>query len=409
MTSGLRFDHAVLPNGLTVIGEHNPRAVTTAVGYMVRAGARDETPDVSGVSHFLEHMCFKGNERYSADDINRVFDELGADYNAYTSEERTVYYGAVTADKGGRLLELLNELLEPSLRQDDFEMEKKVILEEIAMYQDRPAQRLFESANQRYWNGHPLGNSVLGSVESITALTRDAMQVYFDRRYAPSNVLLVLAGNYDWDAMLAQAERRTASWRDYQVVRERPAARPARGYEELVDPKLTRQHVALYAPGVPVESPQRFVPVVLANAIGDSSGSRLYWELIDKGLSDNAWLAHESGEGEGAFVGYLSVAPAKAEEVLERYQQVLARAQDEGLTPEEWRRAQRKIATGLTFRAETPLGRLMSFGTAYQTLGVYESVADVVAAVLSTPLEAGLELLRRRPFDDAYVLALGPG
>src|SRR5690606_8971052 len=204
MTSGLRFDHAVLPNGLTVIGEHNPRAVTTAVGYMVRAGARDETPDVSGVSHFLEHMCFKGNERYSADDINRVFDELGADYNAYTSEERTVYYGAVTADKGGRLLELLTELLEPSLRQDDFEMEKKVILEEIAMYQDRPAQRLFESASQRYWNGHPLGNSVLGSVESITALTRDAMQVYFDRRYAPSNVLLVLAGNYDWDAMLAR-------------------------------------------------------------------------------------------------------------------------------------------------------------------------------------------------------------
>jgi predicted Zn-dependent peptidase len=408
MSSELRFDHVVLDNGLMIIGEFNPRAVSAAVGYMVHAGARDESPELAGVSHFLEHMLFKGNERLSADDINRTFDELGADYNAFTSEERTVYYGAVPADRAEKLLDLLTELMEPSLRQEDFDMEKKVILEEIAMYQDRPAQRLFELGNGRFWNGHPLGNSVLGSPETVGNMQRDAMRAYFEERYAPSNVHLVLAGNYDWDAMVARARERTAGWRDYQVNRGKPAPEPMTGYERVADAALNRQHTAFFAPGVPVETPDLFAAGIVANVVGDGSGSRLYWELVDKGLTDNAWLSHEAQEGAGAFVGYLSAAPDRADEVLERYREVLQQVQDEGVTPEEWRRSQRKIATSLTFRAETPLGRLMSFGTIYQTLGKYLSVNETVELVMSTPLEAGARILAGRPFDQGFVLSLGP-
>lgn len=273
MSTDLRFDKAVLGNGLTVIGEYNPRAASAAVGYVVRTGARDETPDIAGVSHFLEHMLFKGNERLSAEDINRRFDELGADNNAYTSEERTVYYGAVLADRADELLDLLTEMMEPSLRQDDFDMEKKVILEEIAMYQDRPAQRLFEAANERFWNGHPLGNSVLGSSESVGALSRDAMKAYFDLRYSPSNIHLVLAGNYDWNAMLKRAEERTAGWRDFAVARSVGKADPATGSESMTDASLNRVHTAFAAPGLPVDHPYRFAPGILASAIGDGSGS----------------------------------------------------------------------------------------------------------------------------------------
>lgn len=408
MSSELRFDRTVLANGLTIIGEHNPRAVSTAVGYMVQAGARDETPDMAGVSHFLEHMLFKGNERLSADDINRTFDELGADYNAYTSEERTVYYGAVPADRAGQLLDLLTELMQPSLRQEDFDMEKKVILEEIAMYQDRPSQRLFELANQGYWNGHPLGNSVLGSNESVGGLQRDTMWNYFQERYSPSNICLVLAGNYDWDDLVRRATEATARWQDRQVTRAKPEATPASGVEKLVDDNLTRMHTAFYAPGLPVEHEQLFAPSILASALGDGSGSRLYWELVDKGLTDNAFLAHEAQEGAGAFVGYVTAAPDRAEEVLGRFKEVLQQAQTQGVTQEEWRRAQRKMATGLTFRAETPLGRLMSFGTYYQTLGVYMSVNEMVEKLMSTPLEAGQEILAGRPFDEPFVMTLGP-
>lgn len=409
MTAALRFDHVRLPNGLVVIGEHNPRAATAAMGYLVHAGSRDETAELAGVSHFLEHMTFKGNEAFSADDINRSFDELGAEYNAYTSEERTVYYGAVVANRAGELLDVLTQLLRPSLRQADFDMEKNVILEEIAMYQDRPARRLFEHANERFWNSHPLGNSVLGTAESVGALTREQMQAYFDERYAPGNVILAVAGNYDWEAVLAHAHANAGTWPSFEAERLTPAAHPRAGREALVDAGLHRLHAAYYAPGVALEAEARTAAALLASVIGAGDGSRLYWELVDKGLADNASLAHEPQEGAGAFVGYVSTAPERAEEVLSAYLRVVRGAQDEAPTPDEWRRAQLRTATGLTLRAETPMGRFMSFAAQYQSLGEYRSVTDMVDEVMGTPLEAGLALLAGRPFDADFVLTLGPG
>lgn len=404
----LRFDKAVLDNGLTVIGEHNDGAASVAAGFFVHTGARDETPEVSGVSHFLEHMVFKGNERFTAEDINRTFDELGANYNAFTSEERTVYYGAVLPERLPELIDLLSQLMRPSLRQEDFDVEKKVILEEIAMYEDRPSFHVFDLSSARFWGGHPLGNSVLGSTQSIADLQRDQMMGYFERRYSPANLVLAVAGRYDWDAVLDQAAAITSGWPAFEAPRERPVARTGTGMEGSADPKLNRVHVAYYAPGVAMTDPRRYAAAVLANVIGDGSGSRLYWELVDTGLADNASLGHEANEDQGAFTGYVNVAPERAERVLERYLSVVRGVQDDPPTPEEWRRAQRKLATGLTLRAETPLGRLTSLGITYQALGVYLSVADVVDRVMNAELETGLELLAERPFDRSYTYTLGP-
>src|SRR3712207_2686698 len=171
----MRYDRHTLANGLEIVGEHNPAAKSMALGFFTRTGSRDETPEVSGVSHFLEHMMFKGSERRSAEDVDREFDEMGARYNAFTSEENTVYFGAVLPEFQSRLVDLLADMLRPSLRQDDFDTEKKVILEEIAMYKDRPHFTVYELARATYHHGHPLGNSVLGSTESIGALDRDQM------------------------------------------------------------------------------------------------------------------------------------------------------------------------------------------------------------------------------------------
>lgn len=405
---GLRFDHAVLDNGLAIVGEHNPDAASVALGYFVHTGSRDETPEVSGVSHFLEHMLFKGNERMSPEDINRTFDELGADYNAYTSEERTVYFGAVLPERAPALLDLLSELMRPSLRREDFDMEKNVILEEIAMYQDRPNFRVFELSQERFWNGHPLGNSVLGTSESITDLTRDDMKAYFDRRYSPDSLTLVLAGNYDWDQVRAQAERLAGSWKRFDATRAYPRPEQHDGADSVVDPAVNRMHVAVYAPGVSVDSERRYAAALLASVIGHGSGSRLFWELVDRGLAESASLGHEAGEGAGSFNGYISTDPERAHAVVTTYMDVLRKAQDEGVTEAEWRRAQRKLATGLTLRAETPVGRLMSLGATFQTLGTYLSVPEVVLKVMATPLSAGLELLAERPFDRTYLFSLGP-
>src|SRR2546421_5879115 len=188
-----------LPNGLQLIGETSPSARSVALGFFVRTGSRDETPDVSGVSHFLEHMVFKGTARRTALDVNLDFDRIGASNNAATSSEYTVYYAAVLPEYLPRGIDILADILRPSLRTDDFEVEKKVILNEIKMYDDSPEGAAWERAVRIYYGPHPLGNSILGSLESITALTRDQMHGYFARRYSAANTLVSVAGHFDWD------------------------------------------------------------------------------------------------------------------------------------------------------------------------------------------------------------------
>src|SRR5947209_13597561 len=172
------FHHHTLPNGLTIIGETSPAAKSAAVGFFVRTGSRDETPDVSGVSHFLEHMVFKGTPRRTAAEVNRDFDRIGADYNAFTSEENTVFHAAVPPEYLPQGVDVLADILRPSLRGDDFDMEKQVIIEEIGMDDDQPMWCAYDNAKKAFFHEHPLGNSILGTKESIIALSREQMQAY---------------------------------------------------------------------------------------------------------------------------------------------------------------------------------------------------------------------------------------
>ncbi|MCA9837607.1 MAG: insulinase family protein [Trueperaceae bacterium] len=404
----MSFQKTVLDNGLTIIGEHNPHAQSFAAGYFVNTGSRDETPELAGVSHFLEHMLFKGSDKRSAEDINREFDELGANNNAYTNEERTVYHATVVAERGEAMLELLTDMMRPVLRQSDFDMEKKVILEEIAMYEDRPNFKVFELGNAQFFDHHPLGNSVLGSNESISALSREQMQAYFDKRYAPNNMVLSLSGNYDWQAMLNLVNELSQSWKAQVTERRFPGFKPSLGEMTRQDEKLKRAHVAFYAPGLSAQDEARYAAFLLSNCIGDSSGSRLYWALLDKGLVDNAYFYHDSNDGLGVYQGYLSAEPERLAEVTRIFIDTLLDVETNGLLAEEWERAQRKLATSLTLRAETPYGRLMSLGPNFLYGNDYQSVDELVEKIFATRLESALELLARKPFSNLFTYTLTP-
>ena len=165
------FHTHTLANGLQIIGETSPAARSVAIGFFVRTGSRDETPEVSGVTHFLEHMIFKGSERRSYLDVNLDFDRIGAHYNAYTSEENTVFHAAILPEYLPQAVDLLADILRPSLRRQDFEMEKKVIIEEIGMYEDQPMWCAYDLAKKAFFADHPLGNSILGSAASVAGLT----------------------------------------------------------------------------------------------------------------------------------------------------------------------------------------------------------------------------------------------
>src|SRR6266550_297270 len=186
----MHYHTTTLPNGLALVGETSPAARSVALGFFVKTGARDETADVSGVTHFLEHMVFKGTPHRTALDVNRDFDKIGAHYNAYTSEENTVFYAAILPEYLPQAVDILADILRPSLRSEDFDMEKKVIIEEIGMYEDQPMWSAYDHAKKAFFADHPLGNSILGTPDSIRTLQRDQMYEYFRRRYVASNILV---------------------------------------------------------------------------------------------------------------------------------------------------------------------------------------------------------------------------
>src|ERR1700758_3354961 len=195
----MQFHHTVLDNGLRVIAELNDQAHSVASGFFVKTGSRDESKELAGVSHFLEHMVFKGPPRRSALAVNRDFDRVGAKHNAQTSEEDTFFHVTCLPEYLPPAFDVLSDILRPTLRSDDFDTEKQVIIEEIRMYLDNPMSVAYEAAKTAHFGDHPLGNSILGTVESIAGLRADQMRAYFAERYCPSNIVLGFAGKGDWN------------------------------------------------------------------------------------------------------------------------------------------------------------------------------------------------------------------
>ena len=206
------FRETTLANGLRIVAEINPAGYTASFGYFVHTGSRDETDAIAGVSHFLEHMVFKGTATRSAADVNRQLDELGGQSNAYTSEEQTVYYATVIPRYQDRIVELLTDLMRPTLRSEDFDSERQVILEEIAKYDDQPPFGAFERSAEVHFGSHGLGRRILGTAETVSSISAATMRDYFTRRYAPAEMVFAAAGNLDFDGMVDAVERQTADW-----------------------------------------------------------------------------------------------------------------------------------------------------------------------------------------------------
>jgi predicted Zn-dependent peptidase len=368
----------VLDNGMTALLDPIAGAESVAVGVFVRAGSRDESLDVWGVSHFLEHMLFKGSERMGWQALSEQLDDIGARYNAYTTQEVTVYYASVLPEFGERVLEIMVELMSPALRVEDFETERGVILEEIAMYADEPPQRVYERAMAEHFGSHPLGRSIIGTVQSISAMTREQMHNYYQRFYAPGNMAVSVAGRFDADAMRAQLGRtlgKIGLKHDSSAAPKSGVALPARRNETIerspdaprrvvheTDAKLSRAYVnaTITAPGLADE--RRYAARVLADVIGDSDGSRLYWALTDPAIAEEADLSFYPHDGCGLYMLALVSDPARVHESIDLAERELSKFAST-VTEDEIVRARNKIASQLTLGSESSAGRMRGTGT----------------------------------------------
>lgn len=403
----MHFEQYTLDNGLEILGEYNPAAQSVAIGFFVRTGSRDERPEVAGVSHFLEHMLFKGTPRRSALDINREFDEIGALNNAFTSEENTVYFGNVLPEFQARLLDLLADMMRPTLPPEELETERGVILQEIAMYEDLPHFTVLDLARSYHYAGHPLGQNVLGTTQSIGQLSRARMLDYFRNRYAPNNLKLVLAGRYDWEAAVAQAQELCGGWEPAAGERELLAPKPRSSWT-LCPKETTQVHLSWVCPGVAAQDERRQVAKLVGQALGAPQGSRLYWALVDPGVAQVAHMSHEEEDGVGAFFGYAACDPERAQEVMETVQKVLTEAAAEGLKETELERAKRKLASSNVLEGEVPMGRLLSVGFEWIYRRTYRTVDEYVDGLMAVTLDDVQAFLETRPFDTFTAVVLGP-
>ena len=394
--SATGHDHARLPNGLRLLGERSP-ARSVAVGLMFDVGARDERPDEGGSAHFLEHLAFKGDAGRDADDVNRAFDELGARCNASTSHERTFYYGAALAERRSELTALLLALARPALRPEDVELERQVILEEIAMVDDQPSARAFELGAERFFAGHPLGASVLGTPATVSSLTGERLLRFQRRWYGSERALLAVTGDYAWDEVVAQVEALTAAWAPGGGRRTYPALVPRSGVDEGRADGVTRAHLTWFAPAPSAQDPARVAAALLARVVGDEDNGRLYWALVEPGLVDEAAAWFDPADRSGTFQGYAATDDTLHDLVAERVDATLARFEREGPTADEWARAQRGLATEVMLRAETPMGRLAGLADAWFDRGEVESADAAVDRILATSVAGGRALLERAP------------
>jgi predicted Zn-dependent peptidase len=403
----LTFHHRRLANGLDVIAETNPDSHSFAAGFFVKTGSRDEPSEVNGVSHFLEHMLFKGSDRYTWEDVNRIFDEVGARYNAFTSQEMTCYYANVLPEFTERTLEHLAQLLRPALRQADFDTEKNVILEEIAMYLDDPGHRLYETLMETHFAGHPLAASVLGTTQSITALQRDQMAAYFERRYGPGNLVLAVTGRLDFDEIVALTERHCGQWTRVEAPRANPQPRIGGEQRRLTDEKLNRNYLMGMTPGPSAQDARRFAARVLSEVIGDADGSRLYWALVDNAIAEDADFGFYPHDGCGSFYLALTTSPENADRALEIALAELKRVRD-NIAPDEVERAKNKLATNIVLSGELPIGRMRAIGSQWTYNGDYRSLDDDMASLRAVTTDACRQLMREFPFEPMTLVNMGP-
>lgn len=404
----MQFLKHKLSNGLEIVVERNDAAYSTALGFFVKAGARDENDSIAGLSHFLEHMAFKGTPTRSADDVNREFDEMGAHYNAFTNEENTVYYASVLPEHQDMAARLLADILRPSLREDDFDTEKQVILEEIRMYDDQPPFGADDKCRAMFYGSHPLGRSTLGTVESVSAISAEAMRDYHQRRYSASNVVLAGAGRIDFDKLVAEIERCCGDWPTEKDGRETSSANVNHGFRVLKKDSAMQQYFVRLSDGPAAEDDDRYAAKLLATILGDDSGSRMYWELVDPGLAEHASLGHTEHQGAGAMMTYMVCDPEHAVGNIQILLDLFRRVEAEGITADELDQAKNKVRSRIVLSSERPRGRLFTVGSDWVYRSQYRPVEMDLDMISKITLDDLTAVLKKYPLSQATTVTIGP-
>jgi predicted Zn-dependent peptidase len=400
---------STLGNGIRLVSERMPDVRSVALGFWVDVGSRDETPELAGVSHYLEHLLFKGTEARTARQIAESVEAVGGEMNAFTTKEYTAFYTRLLDDDLDLGLDILCDIISaPAFRPDEVEAERQVILEEILMHEDEPSELVHDLFTEALFPRHPLGREVLGTAESISALSRDTIAGHFGTHYRPPNLVLAAAGNLHHDEVAAGLERRMAPARGQRPNRAAGELAPPRS--QIVCTRPTEQaNVVVGMRAISRGDDDRFALSALNQVLGGGMSSRLFQEIREqRGLVYAVYSYRSAYVESGALAVYAGTAPSRTSEVLQLIGDELDRLLQDGVTDHELALAKGHLKGSLALALEDSGGRMNRIGRSELVHGEVLSVSDLVERTEAVTRDDVQRVAERVLGNERVVALVGP-
>ena len=404
-----RFDLSTLPTGEQVISEHVPSVRSVSLGFWIGTGSRDETDARAGVSHFIEHLLFKGTSTHTAQEIAEIFDGLGGELNAATSRETTVVYARVPDDRLERALDVIVGMVyDPAFAEID--AEREVVLEEIAMVDDNPQDLVHDFVAEAVFGGHSLGRPVIGRAEVISTVSKRALATYHGAVYAHNNIVVAAAGNVKHERVLELLAARIPKTQAPARRVRKPFARiPPPGYRFQRKP-TEQYHVCLGAPGISRVDDRRFAASLLDSILGGSASSRLFQEIREKrGMAYSVYSFASQYSDAGQIGLYLGTREENLVECLEIVARELSDVSAGNVRSGELERAKENLKGRMLLSLESTSNRMSRLGksliTGSELLSLEELVKRVDAVTADEIAELAGDLLR---LDRLSAAGIGP-
>jgi predicted Zn-dependent peptidase len=403
------FDKTVLPNGITIVTESMEHVRSVALGFWVGVGSRDEPPGLAGMSHFIEHLLFKGTKTRTAKDISATFDGLGAELNAFTAKEYTCYYARFLDEHLPLAVDVLTDMLEETLFTDEHvRSEREVVLEEIHLHEDTPDEQIHDLFAQTVFSGHPLGAPILGHAESVAGFARGDVVGYYSDTYVPDRLVVAAAGNVRHAEVVDLVADRLRLSTEAGGKRKEVVPPPAG--EVMVRTKQTEQaHICCGGLALDARHEDRFVLSVLDTILGGGMSARLFQEIREKkGLAYSVYSYHSLFSETGLFVVYAGTRPSNAEEVIRLIQAEFASIR-EAVPEDELAKAKDHIKGQLVLSLESTRSRMTRLGKSELTQGEILSLDELVARIDKVSAADVVRVAEQLLTPDRNVLAvIGP-
>jgi predicted Zn-dependent peptidase len=404
-------------SGLRVVTERMAGVRSASIGFWVLAGSRDEAPGISGASHFLEHLLFKGTATRTALDIAQAFDAVGGDINAFTSKEFTCFYARVLDRDLEMAVDHLADMLQHSLiRSADLDAERQVILEEINMHEDSPEDVVHDLFTETLWPEHPLGRPILGTAATIQAATPASVRRFYKRHYVPGHLVVAAAGNVAHDELVRMLRRRMEAGRALKPGRpsvwnkRAPQRAPVASGRDLVKRRKTEQaHICLGTDGLSRSDPDRFAFMIVNTALGGGMSSRLFQEVRERrGLAYSVFSYHQQFTEGGLFSCYAGTTPTRAEQVIGLLRRELEDVAGGGLRADEFERAKGHAKGSMVLHLEDPGGRMSRLGKSEIAHGEILSVDQTLKRIEGVGLDDARRVAERVLSQPMTLTVLGP-